>query len=71
MDGVSACRTLWLAAVYNLLVVSQEYGPYDSVLGKNLYSFWYHTFSAVCRRRYSRFFDGFTKKASGAMVEIE
>lgn len=71
LDGVSACRTLWFASIYDLLVVQQKYGPYYSVPGKNLHSFWHHAFSAICRRRFTGFSDCFTKEASGTMVEIE
>lgn len=51
LDGVSACRTLWFTAVYDLLVVSQEYGVYHSVFGKNLHGFWYCAFSAIVGQR--------------------
>ena len=34
LDGVSAYRTLWFAAVYDLLMVSQEYGSRYSIVGK-------------------------------------
>ena len=71
LDGVSACRTLWFAPIYDLLVVSQEYGSHYSVVGKNLHGFWHHAFSAIRRRRFTGFSDCFTKEAPGTMVEIE
>ena len=71
LDGVSACRTLWFASIYDLLVVSQEYGSHYSVVGKNLHGFWHHAFSAIRRRRFTGFSDWFTKEAPGTMVKIE
>ena len=57
LDGVSACRTLWFASIYDLLMVSQEYGSHYSVVGKNLHGFWHHAFSAIRRRRFTGYSD--------------